>query len=487
MIRTRYFLTGLLLAGMTLSAYAIDPLLKQFEDAFVRLGDEVRPSVVNIDTKVVLEEAEMPDAMGQLEDLFKYFGMPSPDQRQMRPQAATGSGFVLDKEGHILTNNHVVEGAQEITVRLWNGSEHKGEVIGSDPDTDLAVIQIKAPADDLRPVTLGDSDTLKVGQFAIAMGSPRGFEGSLSFGHISALGRENLNLPGMRFQNFIQTDAAINLGNSGGPLTNIDGDVVGINVAIVWGAESLGFAIPINTAKQIVPELIEKGKVVRGYLGVVLGNAEPYAAAIGLPDGEGAFVTRVEPGTPAADAGLKRYDVIRQIDGVKVKGAGDVVGQVSKLSPGTTVTVEVWRDGSTQNIEVKLGEFPGAEKPGVKEDSQLLGMSIQPLTPEIAERLGVPATTAGVVLTNVQPGSAADDAGLRRGDIVIEIAQQQIASIQQFRKLIEDAAPGADLLVAFIRGGAEPQITVLEVPEVEAPEVPEVLEVPETPEAPVIP
>lgn len=465
MRRTRYFLSSLLVAGVALSAFGMDPLLKQFEDAFVRLGDEVRPSVVNIDTKVVPQQAEMPDGMNQLEDLFKYFGMPAPDQRQRRPQSATGSGFVLDKEGHIVTNNHVVDGAQDITVRLWNGSEYKGEVIGTDPDTDLAVIKINAPDGDLHPVTLGDSDALKVGQFAIAMGSPRGFEGSLSFGHISALGRENLNLPGLRFQNFIQTDAAINLGNSGGPLTNIDGEVIGINVAIVFGADSLGFAIPVNTAKQIVPELIEKGKVIRGYLGVMLGNAKPYAAAVGLPDEAGAFVTRVEPGTPAATAGLKRYDVIRGIDGAKVETAGNVVERISKLAPGSKVNLDVWRDGGIQKIEVVLGEFPGASRQGPAVTRELLGMSVQPLTPEVAERLGVPAGSAGVLLSSVQPGSAADEAGLRRGDVVTEVAQQEVSNVDQFRKIIEDAKPGANLLIAFIRGGGESQITVLKVPE----------------------
>jgi serine protease Do len=245
-------LVALLLLGG--NAVARSPILKEIEDAFIRLHQEVRPSVVTIDTKGAPAQSETrgePD----LEDLFRFFGVPEGGRPRgpMRPMPrtrATGSGFIYDTAGHIVTNNHVVDGADSITVRLSNGSEYPATVVGQDPDTDLAVIKIEA--DEVLPaVQLGDSDELKVGQFAIALGSPRGFEGSLSFGHISALGRENLAglaAQGLRFQNLIQTDAAINLGNSGGPLANIDGEVVGINIAIVWGANSLGFAIPVNTA-----------------------------------------------------------------------------------------------------------------------------------------------------------------------------------------------------------------------------------------------
>ena len=467
MMRTRRLLAGLLLAGAAVSAMAIDPLLKQFEDAFVRLGEEVRPSVVNIDTKApVRTQAQgAPEGMGQLEDLFRFFNIPSPDRQRQRPRSATGSGFVLDKEGHIVTNNHVVDGAEEITVRLWNRKEYKAEIVGTDPDTDLAVIKIDAPEDELRPVTLGNSDELKVGQFAIAMGSPRGFEGSLSFGHISALGRENLNLPGLRFQNFIQTDAAINPGNSGGPLTNIEGEVIGINVAIVWGAESLGFAIPVNMAKQIVPELISKGRVTRGYLGVEIRDARAFAEALDLPDDEGAFVLRVRPGTPAYEAGLQRYDVIRGIDGETVSTTNDVIRRVSSLPPGTDVTLDVWRDGQRQEIVVKLAEWDGGGETAALETRELLGMSVQALTPEIAERLGIAPDVEGVLLANVEPGSAADDAGLRRGDVVIEVGREKVTSVEEFRRVVSAAEPGSRLLLGFVRGGADADVTVLAVPE----------------------
>ena len=227
---------AILLAG---GAQAMSPLLRDIEDAFVRLNEEVRPCVVNINTKGAAEEegGAMPEGY---EDLFRFFGMPSPHGGQGMPmprqmRMSTGSGFIYDKEGHIITNNHVVQGAAEITVKLWDGKEYPAKLVGADPDTDLAVIKIEA-TEDLPVVKMGDSSKLKVGQFAVALGSPRGLEGSLSYGHISALGRENLDdlrRQGLRFQNLIQTDAAINLGNSGGPLTNIEGDVIGINVAIV--------------------------------------------------------------------------------------------------------------------------------------------------------------------------------------------------------------------------------------------------------------
>ena len=256
MKHVRHFVLMVLCVFTAGSAFALSPVLKEMEDAFVRLHEELRPCVVNIDSKGASKQGDIdPD---QLHDLFRFFGMPSPEQgpnmprMKMPPRVATGSGFIYDKEGHIVTNNHVVDGADEITVKLWNEKEYTAKVIGRDPDTDLAVIKID-PDVDLPVARIGDSDALKVGQFAIAVGSPRGFEGSFSFGHISALGREELSLPGLRFQNFIQTDAAINLGNSGGPLCNLDGEVIGISIAIVYGANSLGFAIPSNTAHSSPP------------------------------------------------------------------------------------------------------------------------------------------------------------------------------------------------------------------------------------------
>lgn len=451
-------------------AQARTEMLRDLEEAFIRLHEEVRPSVVNIDTKGSLQPS-WGDRIGphDLDDLFRYFG-PFDERRNpmenMPRTRATGSGFILDKEGHIVTNNHVADGAEEITVRLWNGHEYDAKVVGLDPDTDLAVIKIE-PNEDLPVARLGDSSALKVGQFAIAMGSPRGFEGSLSFGHISALGRDNLAglaAQGLRFQNLIQTDAAINLGNSGGPLVNIDGEVVGINIAIVYGANSLGFAIPVNTAKEIVPQLISGGKVTRGYLGVQIMDAKEFAESLGLPDELGAFVKQVQPGTPAERADLQTYDVIRKVNGEQIDNATDLVTTVSALPPGAEAVLEVWRDGAAIEVKVNLDEWnPKEAQPA--QSKETLGVRVRGLTPEIAQRLGLDEDTQGVLVTDVNRGSAADDAGLAEGDVIIEVNREQVSNPEDFHRLVDEhAKPGKSLMVRYIRGGQDPDITIIKVP-----------------------
>ena len=469
--RTRLaVLTMVLLVFSAASAFALSPVLKEMEDAFVRLHEELRPCVVNIDSKGAGGVGE-PD-MDQFHDLFRFFGLPGPEQpgpnaprMRIPPRVATGSGFIYDKEGHIVTNNHVVAGDDvEITVKLWNDKEYPAKVIGRDPDTDLAVIKIEPDAD-LPVARLGDSDKLKVGQFAIAVGSPRGFEGSFSFGHISALGREQLSLPGLRFQHFIQTDAAINLGNSGGPLCNLDGEVTGINIAIVYGANSLGFAIPINTAKQIVPTLISQGKITRGYLGVSITNVKPFMEAVGLADEKGAFVKSVQPGTPADRAGIKPYDVIRKVNGEPVESSADLVRRISGLAPGAQATLEVWRDKAPTEVQVTLEEYAGDLKTAQK-GKEVLGLHVQNLSQEIIERLKVKANVAGVVVTDVEPGSAAEEAGFGPGDIITEVAQKKVNNADDFYRLVkENAVPGKSLLIGYMRAGTdEVDITVIKVP-----------------------
>ena len=464
----------LLIPAMALSvlfaggAYALSPVLKEMEDGFIKLHEELRPCVVNIDSKGAgSREGEID--VEHFNELFKFFGVPFPEERgpnmpRMRPQrTATGSGFIYDKEGRIITNNHVVEGAEEITVKLSNGKEYPAKVIGTDSDTDIAVIQIE-PEGDLPVARLGDSDKLRVGQFAIAVGSPRGFEGSFSFGHISALGRDELSLPGLRFQNFIQTDAAINLGNSGGPLCDLDGEVIGINIAIVYGANSLGFAIPINTAKDIVPSLISSGKVVRGYLGVGITNVHPFVEGVGLPDEKGAFVKNVQSGTPAERAGIKPYDVIRKVDGAPVENAADLVRKISSVAPGSKVEIEVWRDKAPVQIEVKLDEYAGNLRAALR-GKEVLGLRVQNLTPDVIERLKLKGDVTGVVVTDVEPGSAAEAAGLNPGDVITEVAQKKVANTDDFHRAIkENAVPGKSLLIGYMRGGGEQDITVIKVP-----------------------
>ena len=450
------------------TAAAQPPILQQLEDGFVQLHDQLRPSVVTIDVKGKDQGMEM----GQLEELYRFFNLPTPspeDRRRMpaRPRG-TGSGFVYDAEGYIITNNHVVEEADEITVRFSNGKEYEAVVSGTDPETDLAVIKIEAD-EPLQAIPLGDSDALKVGEFSIAFGSPRGLEGSMSVGHISALGREGLAelaAQGLTFQNLIQTDAAINLGNSGGPLCNIRGEVVGINTAIILGANSIGFAIPINTAKEAVPMLISKGKVSRGYLGVSIDDAKNYADvdSLGLPDSDGAVVRQVQPDTPADKAGIKTYDVVRKVNGEPVKTASELVRKISSFSPGTKIILEVWRDKAPADIEITLMERNLAEGRAAQ-DKAVLGIRVQELTPQLLERMGMEAALRGVVVTDVEPGSPAEEARLMQGDVITEIGQQSVASPADFLSTLEKhAVPGKSVLVRFVRGSNDPDITVIRVP-----------------------
>lgn len=456
-------MVGLLLALTTSSAHAVDnALLKELEATYVALHEGVGPCVVNIETRGAAEESDMGD-------LFHFFNIPEPEgqPREAPRSRATGSGFIYDKSGLIVTNNHVVENSDAITVRLWNGDEYDAEVVGTDPDTDLAVIRIE-PDEDLPAAELGDSDNIRVGQFAIAIGSPRQLEGSVSFGHISALGRDGLTglqQQGLRFQNLIQTDAAINLGNSGGPLCNIDGEVIGINTAIVWGANSIGFAIPINMAKRIVPELISDGRVTRGFLGVGIDDASGFAEALGSPDRYGAFVKEIRVGTPAEEADLRTYDIIRKVNGAAVRSASDLVTKISSYSPGSNVTLEVWRDGEAMDVEVLLAEWTAGNTAAPSREPSVLGMRVRPIAPELLERSGLPADQEGVLIAEVEANSPAEEAGLSQGDIVIEVSQQDVKSVETFRQLVEkQVESGKPLLIRYIRGGNDPDITVLKVP-----------------------
>jgi serine protease Do len=449
-------------------AFAMSPALKEMEDGFIRIHEELRPCVVNINSKGSTKDEEMDSE--QFHDIFRFFGMPNPEGNPNGPRMkapsrmATGSGFIYDKQGHIVTNNHVVEGAEEITVKLSNNKEYPATVVGRDADTDLAVIKIE-PDCDLQVAKLGDSDSLKVGQFAIAIGSPRGFEGSFSFGHISALGRDELSLPGLRFQNFIQTDAAINLGNSGGPLCNLDGEVIGINIAIVYGANSLGFAIPVNTAKQIVPALVSNGKITRGYLGVGITNVKSFMEGVGLPDDKGAFVKNVQPGTPAERAGLKPYDVIRKVNGEDVADSGDLIRKISAIAPGSPATLQIWREKAAIDVQVTLDEYAGDLKTAMK-GKEVLGLHVQNITPDITERLKLKSEVTGVVVTDVESGSPAEEAQLGQGDIITEVAQKKITNTEDFYSAVkESAVPGKSLLIGYIRAGSdEADIIVIKVP-----------------------
>lgn len=445
-------------------SHARSPILREIEDSFVRLHEEVGPCVVSIET----EGVSVPKGKKELDELHQFFGAPLPEgQRGETRPLATGSGFIYDVDGHIVTNNHVIADAEKIEVLLANGKRYEAKVVGADADTDLAVIRIETD-ELLMPAVLGDSDTLKVGQFAIAMGSPRGFEGSLSFGHISALGRNNLwglEAQGIRFQNLVQTDAAINLGNSGGPLCNIDGEVIGINIAIIWGANSIGFAIPVNEVKNIVPDLIADGKVTRGFLGVQIDDATgSIASALGLPDDKGALVEVVRPNTPASRDGIRVYDVIRKVNGEAIENAGALIRKISSLSPGETVMIEVWRDAESLELQTVLGEWNGAEEASPKK-APILGMQLREVDAGLRKELGLPEEEGGLLVTQVVAGSPADEAGIRVGDRLTEAAQLPVGTVDSFRMLVKErSGANKSILVRYARGDASPDITVIKVP-----------------------
>lgn len=459
-----------LLAGSALCAIALlpagarSPILREIEDSFVRLHEEVRPCVVSIEV-----QGAAPESNDGLKELHQFFGLPTPEEEGPRDETprATGSGFIYDAEGHIVTNNHVIADAEKIEVLLSSGKRYDATVVGTDPDTDLAVIKIETD-EVLTLARLGDSSTLKVGQFAIAMGSPRGFEGSLSFGHISALGRNNLwglQQQGIRFQNLIQTDAAINLGNSGGPLCNIDGEVIGINMAIIWGANSIGFAIPVNEVKDIVPDLIADGKVTRGFLGVHIDDAKgSLSEVLGLPDELGAVVEEVRPNTPASRDGIQVYDVIRKVNGEVVTDAAALIRMISDIRPGETVTIEIWRKKETIELQTELEEWRSAAE-STPQELPILGMRLQEVGPEIRKQLGLPDTEGGLIVTEVESGSPAEEAGILLGDRITEVAQMPVTTVEAFRRLAADrAGSNQSLLVRYVRGPASPDITVIRVP-----------------------
>jgi serine protease Do len=419
---------------------------------FSELAEMVRPGVVNIQVVKKVETAAIPRfpgfPFGDLNPFGDFFG-PFEGNRPERRQQGVGSGFVMNAEGYVLTNNHVVEDADQIKVKLYNGKELEGRVVGRDPKTDLALIRIEG-AKDLQPLKLGDSDALKVGNWVVAIGSPFGLEQTVTAGIVSAKGRVIGSGP---YDDFIQTDTSINPGNSGGPLINLQGEVVGINTAIVAQGQGIGFAIPINMAKEIAVQLREKGRVIRGLLGVNIQDVTPeLAKSFGLQEGKGALVAQVVPGGPAEKAGITQGDVIVEFDGRKVADSKDLPRIVAATPVGKTVTVKVLRDGKEVSQQVKVAEMEEAVAEAAKAPVQkTLGLSVQTLTPQIAQQLGL-RPGSGVVVTRVEPGSAADEAQIRTGDVIREVDRKPVRTAQEFTQLVAKAKPKQGILLLVQRG-----------------------------------
>ena len=413
-------------------------------NTFVELSKRVKPGVVNISTKKVVksggkvfrqfsppsrERDPFRDFFG--EDFFnRFFGdMPQRDF----VQRSLGSGFIIDKEGYIITNNHVIEGASEIHVRLSTEKEFDAEVIGRDSKTDLALIKIKSWSD-LPVVELGDSDKVEIGEWVMAIGNPFGLSHTVTVGIVSAKGRVIGSGP---YDDFIQTDASINPGNSGGPLFNINGEVVGINTAIVASGQGIGFAIPINEAKQIIPQLKKEGKVIRGGIGVYVQKLTPeLAKSFGLEKSKGALVADVIPGGAAEAGGILRGDVIVKFDGKEIDEMNELPRLVASTPVGKEVEVEVLREGKPLKLKLKVGELKDEAPPPTVEKAEIeLGMNVQEITPEIARQLQL-KDPGGVIVTQVEPGSPAEEAGVQRGDVIREINGQALRKLSDYQNAV---------------------------------------------------
>jgi serine protease Do len=402
----------------------------RIEAGRIAVYERVAPAVVNVTTQVLRSS---------------FF-------RGAIPEEGSGSGFLWDAQGHIVTNNHVVEGAEKINVRLTDGTEMHAKIVGRDPATDVALIKVdgKGPFSYL---SLGDSDSLRVGEWVMAVGNPLAMEHTVTVGVVSAKGRRIGVSPdpnASSFEDFIQTDAAINLGNSGGPLVNVRAEVVGMNTAINAGGQNLGFAIPVNTIKMVLPQLKEKGKVVRGYIGVQITDVDQKAQeSFKLASREGALVQSVTAGGPADKAGIKAGDVIVAVGGTSVKDTRTLIYRVSALPPGQKVELEVIREGKRPTVTVTLGERPSngdeQETSTAKEDTPVskLGVQVDDLTQRTRRQFEIPREIEGVVVTDVTDLSPADDANLRPGDVVMRVNEVDVTSEREFKDSVSSVRPGS--------------------------------------------
>ena len=463
------FLVGLVVAGTMTPAPAISatperprfdrtastsrPLLPSTSASFADVAERINPAVVSIDAtsrggaRVRRRAAATPDVPPA--DPF--------DQQQPRdregPRLGTGAGFIIDPDGYILTNHHVVEGAERIVVRLTDGRTLRAEAVGSDPDTDIALIRVESP----RPLPfapMGDSDALRVGEWVVAIGNPLSYEHTVTVGVVSFIGRKLFD---SSLDRYIQTDAAINFGNSGGPLINARGEIIGINAAISSRASNIGFAVPINQAKAILPQLKDTGRVSRGYIGVMLRDVDrDLQRALSLKSANGALVQDITPDSPGARAGLKTYDVIVALDGEPIDGNDTLVRLISARAPGSKAIVQVMRDGRPMNIPLKLAERPQRERRvasksdhSVTPRGTLLGLAVREVDDRTTARFGLPTGSRGVVVSAIEPMSPAFDADIERGHLLLEINRRPVRNIEDFRRLTDSVRPG-DILTMYL-------------------------------------
>lgn len=409
----------------------------------------------------------------ELPEGFQFQGPGAPQQRERMGQ---GTGVIVREDGYILTNNHVAAEADELTVRLDDDKEYSATVVGTDPETDLAVLKIEATG--LPAATLGDSDAVEAGDWVVAIGSPFGLQHTVTAGIVSATGRNNMGLA--TYENFIQTDAAINPGNSGGPLVSLNGEVIGINTAIstrTGGYMGIGFAIPSNMVKIVMDSLIDTGGMKRGWLGVnIRPLSEDLAASLGYDGTDGALISATIEGTPANEAGLQAEDIITKINGKPVSNPTALMNIVGQIQPGETATIAVFRDGSTREFEVTLSERPDRERLAkIRDDGRFdesnaapagneLGLTVESLTADIARQIGVSPRTEGVVVSEVEPGSSAEEATLRRGDVITTVNGQPVTNVEDFERILasESADKGYRMQIRRQVGGQSlPDIVIV--------------------------
>jgi serine protease Do len=444
--------------------------LGNFNNGFASVLKPALPAVVNIHTsKVVKTKSQM---MPFLNDpaFRQFFGDQFGQGQQQQPQSereqSLGSGVIITPDGTIVTNNHVIDGATDIKVDLADKREFQAKVIGRDANTDIAVLKIEASG--LPTLAIGDSSKLQVGDVIFAIGEPFGLGGTATMGIVSATGRGGLGIE--NYEDFIQTDAAINPGNSGGAMIDLHGDLIGINTAILSGSngggnQGIGFAIPINMARSVMDQIVSHGKVVRGYLGLFPQDVTPaLAKQFGLSGPGGALISGLKSDAPAAHAGLRNGDVILKLNGQPVESANQLRLRISQTAPGTSVKLEISREGKTQDVNVTLGELPtdksAEEAPGEKETGGLEGVEVQELTPDVARELQLAPGTHGVVVSSVDPSSAAAAAGLSRGDLIQEVNHKPVHSITEYKQAL--AAAGKQSVLLLVNEGGVTQYVVVE-------------------------
>jgi serine protease Do len=456
--------------------------LKETGHAFASVAKKVSPAVVyiEVETTVANQSIQNQSPFGGVtpDDFFRHFfgpnfpgqqpgqspqfkQVPQPQQRMM----GQGSGFIISKDGYILTNNHVVGDADKVTVKLEDGREFIAETIGTDPHSDVAVIKIDAQG--LPVISLGDSDALNVGEWVVAIGNPFGLSHTLTVGVVSAKGRSNVGLAD--YENFIQTDAAINPGNSGGPLVDLDGKVIGMNTAIFsrsGGYMGIGFAIPVNMLERIKDQLIDTGEVNRGYLGIVIQDlTSDLAESFGLNKQNGIVVSQVSEDSPAEKSGLKQGDVIIEFDGKTVTEVGSFRNRVAMKEPGSNHNIKILRKGKQKTLSVTIGKLPAGESIASSGSIQYLdklGLTLQNLTPSIAQQLNLEESDAGVVVTQVTPGSVADMASIEAGFLIQQVNHQAVSNIDEFRKAIAETSKNGSVLL-LVKNGQYSSFVVLKV------------------------